>query len=299
MFQIQNPAAFVNVRYFYYFSKNMIAEMSEKSNLSTYQFISKPLTGKRWVIADIHGCCQTFKTLIEKIKLSPSDQLFLLGDYINRGPDSVGVIDFILTLQNQRYQIFPLKGNHEDMLWQSHLSHENTTDTKLLAKTFFYHISLALSKKKGELSHFNKRILPSRFEKRKGLVDSLGRILKKYLPFFENLPYYYETEDFYLVHGGFNFKSNQPLEDYKRMMWLMRPNKDFDLEAFTHKKLIHGHFSVSLAEIQEKLTQNASVIPLDNGCYKALTHPEDTTKGNLCALNLDTLELVVQRNCEF
>ena len=77
-------------------------------------FIQRNRT-KRYAIADIHGCLHTFSTLIrEKIKLSKEDQLFLLGDYVHRGPNSEGVLEEIRKLILQGYQIYPIRGNHED-----------------------------------------------------------------------------------------------------------------------------------------------------------------------------------------
>ena len=59
-------------------------------------------------------CFYTFKKLIEeKIQLSKLDQLFLLGDYIDRGPRNREVLDYILTLMDEGYKIYPLIGNHE------------------------------------------------------------------------------------------------------------------------------------------------------------------------------------------
>jgi len=56
---------------------------------------------RHFAISDIHGCVKTFKKLvIDIINLSKEDKLYLLGDYINKGPDSKGVIDFIFTLQD-------------------------------------------------------------------------------------------------------------------------------------------------------------------------------------------------------
>lgn len=47
-----------------------------------------------WVIPDIHGCLITFRHMVEKeINLQKNDQLFILGDFIDRGPDIKGVID--------------------------------------------------------------------------------------------------------------------------------------------------------------------------------------------------------------
>jgi len=68
-------------------------------------------------ISDIHGCARTFQALLDKIQLSTNDQLYLLGDYIDRGPDSKGVIDTILGLINAGYRVQTLMGNHEKMRW--------------------------------------------------------------------------------------------------------------------------------------------------------------------------------------
>jgi len=49
----------------------------------------------RFTISDIHGCAETFKKLLNRISFSKEDVLYLSGDYIDRGPDSKGVIDHI------------------------------------------------------------------------------------------------------------------------------------------------------------------------------------------------------------
>ncbi len=59
----------------------------------------------RWVVPDIHGCLKTLKSLLEtRIELTRLDSIYFLGDYIDRGPDSKGVIDYIITLQNNNYK---------------------------------------------------------------------------------------------------------------------------------------------------------------------------------------------------
>jgi len=70
---------------------------------------------KKWVIPDIHGCAKTLSTLIEnQIKPHKNDHLIFLGDYIDRGPDSKGVIDYIMNLERNEYNVTALLGNHED-----------------------------------------------------------------------------------------------------------------------------------------------------------------------------------------
>lgn len=67
------------------------------------------------VIGDIHGCLKALKSLIEYIGPTPEDSLITLGDYIDRGPHSKGVIDYLIELQTT-HQLVPLKGNHECMM---------------------------------------------------------------------------------------------------------------------------------------------------------------------------------------
>lgn len=70
-----------------------------------------------YVIGDIHGCVKELACLIENLPLERQDQLVFLGDYIDRGPDSRGVVCYLLDLQKESsYGVFFLKGNHEDML---------------------------------------------------------------------------------------------------------------------------------------------------------------------------------------
>lgn len=69
----------------------------------------------RYAISDIHGCPKTFRLLLETIELKKEDQLFLLGDYVDRGPDSLGVIQHIWKLESEGYQLTCLRGNHEQM----------------------------------------------------------------------------------------------------------------------------------------------------------------------------------------
>jgi len=67
------------------------------------------------VVGDIHGCRLALDALIEAIGLSADDTLVALGDYIDRGPDSRGVLELMLELEG-RCRLVPLLGNHELML---------------------------------------------------------------------------------------------------------------------------------------------------------------------------------------
>src|SRR5207237_10770563 len=72
---------------------------------------------RSYVIGDIHGCPDELVYLVQALPLESGDRLVFLGDYIDRGPDSSGVISFLLELQKDRgaYEFVFLKGYHEDM----------------------------------------------------------------------------------------------------------------------------------------------------------------------------------------
>jgi serine/threonine protein phosphatase 1 len=69
-------------------------------------------------IGDIHGCRVALDTLLDAIKPRAEDTIVTLGDYIDRGHDSRGVIDRLLDLR-RRCTLVPLLGNHEQMLLEA------------------------------------------------------------------------------------------------------------------------------------------------------------------------------------
>ena len=71
---------------------------------------------RQFVIGDVHGCKATLVALLEKINAQWDDEIYFLGDYIDRGRDSKGVLDTIFTLIEVGYKVTCLTGNHEAML---------------------------------------------------------------------------------------------------------------------------------------------------------------------------------------
>ncbi|MEZ6135678.1 MAG: metallophosphoesterase family protein [Pirellulaceae bacterium] len=65
-------------------------------------------------IGDIHGCVKALQSLVDVVAPDADDQLVFLGDYVDRGPDSKGVIDLLLDLKTRCRTVF-LLGNHEIM----------------------------------------------------------------------------------------------------------------------------------------------------------------------------------------
>ncbi len=221
--------------------------------------------GRRLIIPDIHGCINTFIGLLNHLRLTRKDQLFFLGDYIDRGPDSAAVLDIIIELIDEGYNIFPLRGNHEQML----LEHA--------------HFSSSL-----ELKYYLDR------NNTNSLLGDNGKIKPKYLNFIEKTVYYFELDKCYIVHAGFNFKSNEPFKDFESMLWI----RDYEIDEnfLNGKKIIHGHTPLPLNVIVDEIECDSDVIPLDNGC---VFYNGEKDFGSLLCFDLDTQEMIIQKNLDF
>lgn len=66
-------------------------------------------------IGDVHGCAQALEALLVAIRPRPEDVIVTLGDYVNRGPESRGVLDRLIELE-QECRLVPILGNHDQTL---------------------------------------------------------------------------------------------------------------------------------------------------------------------------------------
>jgi serine/threonine protein phosphatase 1 len=81
-------------------------------------FLRQPeatMPGRTIAIGDIHGCLAALDALIAAIAPAAEDTVVTLGDYIDRGPHSRGVVDRLIAL-SRRCRLVPLLGNHEELL---------------------------------------------------------------------------------------------------------------------------------------------------------------------------------------
>lgn len=73
------------------------------------------MPGRTIAVGDIHGCREALRALLEAIGPGPDDNIITLGDYVDRGPDSRGVIELLLGL-SRGCRLVPLLGNHEEIM---------------------------------------------------------------------------------------------------------------------------------------------------------------------------------------
>jgi serine/threonine protein phosphatase 1 len=84
------------------------------------------MPGRTIAIGDIHGCSAALEALIKAIQPRTEDTTVTLGDYINRGPDTRGVLDRLIELGRSSCLI-PILGNHDQKLLEAHSGLHPTT----------------------------------------------------------------------------------------------------------------------------------------------------------------------------
>ncbi|MEZ2131365.1 MULTISPECIES: metallophosphoesterase family protein [unclassified Sinorhizobium] len=74
-----------------------------------------------FAIGDVHGCLDPLRRILAVIEAhAPSGRIVFLGDYVDRGPDSRGVIELLMAGPGPDWEWIALKGNHEDMMAGAH-----------------------------------------------------------------------------------------------------------------------------------------------------------------------------------
>ena len=230
---------------------------------------------RRIVIGDIHGCYRTLKMLIEsQIMPEKADQIYFVGDYIDRGPRSREVLDYIIDLKWKGFSIFPVKGNHEDLFVKAFADQE-------------YLLAWFQNGAEETLKSFD---VP---ENKLNDYEGLRLIPERYIQFLSGLPLYYDLEDFIIVHAGLNLTSNDFFGDSNAMLW-SREIKGLNL-LNEHTCIIHGHTPMPIVTIKPNLTRKETRnLNIDAGCvYKDLPG-----YGILAALELDSRKLYVQENID-
>jgi len=172
-----------------------------------------------YAIGDVHGNLDLLQRLLEKIQPDLArDQLVFMGDYIDRGPNPKGVVDYVLGFKRlvNPQEVICLKGNHEAMF----LNFLQGRDLEL----FLFNGGLStLRDYWGEdWDHLEQLVLPPEHRK-----------------FFEELRLYYETPDYLFVHGGLKPGVPPAKQDEEDLLWI-RGDFIASMEDFG-KKVIFGH----------------------------------------------------------
>lgn len=186
--------------------------------------------GRLLAVGDIHGCLEQLTALMTQVAPASADQVVFLGDYVDRGPDSAAVIDYLI----QFGETFPatvfLRGNHEQMFCDYLDGHDPSVFL------------------------MNGGLMTLNSYKRNGLwpIPPSHRI------FLETLLDYYETQDYIFVHAG--LRPGVPLaqQDRSDLLWIRRDFIASDYEW--GKTVVYGHTPLEEPFLAE------TRMGLDTGC---------------------------------
>lgn len=223
-----------------------------------------------FAIGDTHGCLKTLNALLDKISFTTNDELIFLGDYVDRGPDSLGVLNKLALLKLNGYQVIMLRGNHEQMLMDN---------------AFF-------ETEKGQQGLGDQQLLDS-FG-----ITSLRQMPSEYLDFVATLPYYHLSGDYILVHAGMNFKLGDPFKNTDDMMWSRNWYKQIDRNWLGNRIIVHGHTPQTKMDTMTQLKNLDKLPALNIDCGAFMKSKIYKGLGYLCAFELTGQRLYFQENVD-
>lgn len=213
-------------------------------------------------VGDIHGCSRTLKALLQALSPGVEDHLVFLGDYVDRGPDTRGVIHQLIALSKQVKCTF-LRGNHEQAMldW--------------------------LSGKKGTywLDFGGEETLHSYMQE--GKMDFPAN----HLSFLQSTTLYLETPEFFFVHAGLrpDRTVQENIRHAETEVFLRYRGHLRVAVPLWEKCVVFGHTPHSAPILTDRM------IGIDTGCV----FPERLGLGRLTAVRLPECEVVAVANQEF
>lgn len=199
------------------------------------------------VVGDVHGCYQQLMNLMDKVGHVRGDRIILLGDMVDRGPDSPACLEFARNHE-------AISGNHE-----------------------YKHVRF----RKGIL----KQLSSSQIGARQQYFDR-GLDYDEAVDFMEKLPFFIDNPDALLVHAGLQYGIPMKHQDPRVLVGGMSqkhicgidPRTGFPFWCATYprhaKPVLFGHLT-----IQGKIPRQDNIFPLDTGCCRggmltAITLPD-------------------------
>jgi serine/threonine protein phosphatase 1 len=230
--------------------------------------------GYTFVVGDIHGCSDLLRDLLDQIEVqfTGDDRLVFLGDYIDRGSDSRGVIELILgTRTRMGERVACLKGNHEQ--WLIEAFHNPTCSSWLMGMggltTVRSYSPQAADALEASLELLADRWASGQFDKPPLPYESFFQAMPpRHVEFFLGmLQLTYEDRNVICAHAGLNLAC--PIEEQSEVDVLWSDPVPLLDEWKGPKTLVVGHtqtHSIDPAMKGKPLVKDHMVC-LDTGCY--------------------------------
>lgn len=235
----------------------MIARLFRKKEKAYKKKKPSVPEGKRvYAIGDVHGCKSLLEQLLTKIEKDSNQRgdadvdIIFLGDLIDRGPDSCGVLNLSIDFKKTHPNTYFLMGNHEEMFLKAAI--ERTP--KIMR--FFLRIG-------GTETLLSYDILRSDFMNMdvEQLCDSIPELIpNEHIEFVQSFEEYMTVGDYMFVHAG--IKPGVPLDqqDPQNLRWIR--------DDFVEHKGQHGKIIVFGHTIFDEVRERKNHIGIDTGAYK-------------------------------
>lgn len=187
-------------------------------------------------IGDIHGHARALESIINLISPEQNDLLVFLGDYVNRGPNSKGVLDLIIDLQ-RRCQVVALKGNHELMMLDA------LQDPNL--------VGIWLDETTGGLATLQSY----------GSNKDLSVIPVEHRDFLERLQPFYETDTHFFIHANY-LPMNQLNQQPPDVAFWTSIDESYPAKHHSGKIAVVGH----TVQRDRRIIVDDYLICIDTGC---------------------------------
>ncbi len=182
-------------------------------------------------IGDIHGHLDKLNRLLVQVDVTTEDQLVFLGDYIDRGPDSCGVIDRLLELQEEFPQTVFLRGNHEQMLLDALIELEIIKGQRLRDLSPQFREEVQTTDLELFLTNGGRETLDSY-----GVVSVADGIPERHIAFLKGTGLWWRLDPFLFVHAGLEAGLSIEQQDLETLLWSRwsDPGKDGEIHVVGH-----------------------------------------------------------------
>jgi serine/threonine protein phosphatase 1 len=206
-------------------------------------------------VGDIHGCANTLKALMSRVKPTEEDQVVFLGDFCDRGNGVIETIDFMIDLKNRLPKTIFLKGNHEDLFLRYLLNGPEINKKDYILNgggiTLFDYTRLL------------GKMLPE------GLDDfelEFHELPKRHQNFYNELKLFHVEGGCIFVHAG--LRHNVPLEGQHEddVLWLRETFMYNPINTWGGKTIVHGHTPMKVPDAVRYHQKYPDRYDVDNGC---------------------------------
>ena len=255
------------------------------------KFIYKDVDqGKRILVtSDIHGNLEWFKTLLSRAEFSDNDMLVIVGDLIQKGPESLKTLRYVMELC-QKDNVTCLMGNVDDFsVYCIYSLAEDNAE-------WFYNFNCQMRDWYGSSFFFDMALecghdVGSAKEALE-IKDEILQRFKKELDFIAYLPVVLETQNYVFVHGGLREKNVADNEKHQTFNLTKYDNFMWDTPYSFDKYVVVGHWPVRLYDnkiikLNPIIDEEKKIISIDGGCGV-------TTEGQLNMMIIPAIDCEIE-----